>query len=961
MKKTTIVFALLLGSWNFLCTQVCIPNGISTNPENPINPNPPTNSPEHWLNEFEWYANDGTALVDIAIHDMFTLNPNHVSMTNPFSDQNANYSHLVNVPFEDLDMLPEDGWELISVNLGSYPNGEVLTEQIPPQQSDYSQIPYILLYNKYRGILRLFANSLTGLQGGYESASITLRFENGEEVSGLLRHNGGYDLALDQKTETREVVSVVRHPNNDRLWFWADFQVGYDACTCNFQSNLRLEFRFVNTMTINMVSNSVSTEIATVDANGNATLPSDFLANVQYNEGFEGAGTLVYNNINVMIDQYIERLEQVEAYNSGRGAATKKIKRKKFILKALKFVAEAGLNATLTQPLADSLAVYANDVLEVVGLGFIKVKGEPLRKEAKKLLGYGFDWLSKEWVTEDASAKPTPTMPTASISSSTFNGTIDNPTNTPGPNLFNPGTYPSGTGNISINEHNYPVYNEVLGLFALLETPEVNYYRTEWATIENHDIGFYESPSGSPRLQSELSVLRNRLYKFWLAQPLKFVFNPAAGIDVPNVNIDAALVIQRPMSSLQQNGSGPITDINPLPGQASGIAALYNYSYTNTYAGQNQTVFGVDNLYFADSDSSLYSSKRDVQEVVEFNSPFLPLSNFNTMVSSLHMMHHENYTLRQSPPANQPNNTDYLLEIQQNFLLPEFSNDLDALEDYSFFLKLNVTMPFIQPNSDGSIRFMEQVFTYQLDPTLDLIAFVPSAGNGVPTPWSVTLNPTGGMALQQPNLVLQEKEWSSGDFDLWGGPSNQSLQVHAIETIQIIGNQTLAPEMETVEFIAGQEIVVAPGTDLIGDFTLRLDDFVQMTSSPTPPVTNAFLDNFCEGLTPNDYNANQAAPRSLLVSNKPLPPSASTSKPVLNIWPNPASTQTTVEVQGIYALQSLELLDARGRLIQKTEGRFSLGHSKVIIDTSNLSDGVYSIRCYLTSGEVATQQLIVLH
>ena len=67
MKKTTIVFALLLGSWNFLCTQVCIPNGISTNPENPINPNPPTNSPEHWLNEFEWYANDGTDLVDYVI------------------------------------------------------------------------------------------------------------------------------------------------------------------------------------------------------------------------------------------------------------------------------------------------------------------------------------------------------------------------------------------------------------------------------------------------------------------------------------------------------------------------------------------------------------------------------------------------------------------------------------------------------------------------------------------------------------------------------------------------------------------------------------------------------------------------------------------------------------------------------------------------------------------------------
>jgi hypothetical protein len=74
MKKTTIVLLLALGSCGLLRSQVCIPNGISTNPENPINPNPPTNSPEHWLNTFEWYANDGLSLLDIAIHDMFTLN-----------------------------------------------------------------------------------------------------------------------------------------------------------------------------------------------------------------------------------------------------------------------------------------------------------------------------------------------------------------------------------------------------------------------------------------------------------------------------------------------------------------------------------------------------------------------------------------------------------------------------------------------------------------------------------------------------------------------------------------------------------------------------------------------------------------------------------------------------------------------------------------------------------------------
>ena len=132
-------------------SQVCEPNGVSTNPDNPTNPDAPTNHPEHWLNDFKWYDHDGPELLPYAIYNMLSYSSTQYSMTHPYSnDVDNGYSELTSPEYHDLDMYPDQGWELISVNLGAYPNGELLSDENPPLQSGFGEVPYLLLYNKNR-------------------------------------------------------------------------------------------------------------------------------------------------------------------------------------------------------------------------------------------------------------------------------------------------------------------------------------------------------------------------------------------------------------------------------------------------------------------------------------------------------------------------------------------------------------------------------------------------------------------------------------------------------------------------------------------------------------------------------------------------------------------------------------------------------------------------------------------
>ena len=147
--STTLVF-------NFVCfvalSQTCAPNNITTNPAAPVNLQRPSK-----LNTWDWTAAD------------FTLNSNiiyngNTSIRSPFFDTD---NVLINGFYDPIpgpkDFLPgPDGWELIKKDFGSEGFGQVNN-------------PYYVLYNKYRGLIRIFV--ARGDQTFFNGASFKMNFE----------------------------------------------------------------------------------------------------------------------------------------------------------------------------------------------------------------------------------------------------------------------------------------------------------------------------------------------------------------------------------------------------------------------------------------------------------------------------------------------------------------------------------------------------------------------------------------------------------------------------------------------------------------------------------------------------------------------------------------------------------------------------------------------------------------
>ena len=105
-------------------------------------------------------------------------------------------------------------------------------------------------------------------------------------------------------------------------------------------------------------------------------------------------------------------------------------------------------------------------------------------------------------------------MPMALNANIKLSGTISRTTNYTDITFSTPGSVPSSL----LKEQ--PYYNEVLGVFNLLETPQinrtldrVNYYDQEqtWWNAETHT------------------------YSYRLAKPIKYVINPASGLEVQDV------------------------------------------------------------------------------------------------------------------------------------------------------------------------------------------------------------------------------------------------------------------------------------------------------------------------------------------------------------------------------------------------------------------------------------------
>ncbi|MDN5213273.1 T9SS type A sorting domain-containing protein [Fulvivirgaceae bacterium BMA12] len=527
---------------------------ISTDPDDPSNSERP-----EMLNHFDWR----TSTFSVYHPNEYGSNGNPLTMTNPFYTIDEYLGHLnyYNFSFADripdnLDFKPEDGWELIHKG-----NGYALNE-VDFLATEENRIgPYFILYNRYTGTLRTFAAFDNIGANDVMLTIIELKASSPQnpnlEYSGLLARYEDVINPLDEETEVPKVVQGSNATIGGKF-FSADFKVNYDPCTCNNTSYLNFKFKTKNTGNIQLNGRLIGTNVP-LDGSGNSPLLNgrDFL-NAVYMDGFDvKGGMLTYNNIDKLVELY--ETPETPLFQELAIASLKAIM--KGAAKPLDKIFDKVASKFLTQKIGGTeiLGITLDDTLKV-GFGAI---GAATKQLSTKL--FSEDKIPNIGFIEAEMSLSGEVRHEISLGS----GDVE---------IALPGSFGTENPLITPNRY-YPAYNEVLGLFSVLEKPVV---------LRDHNV--VATPRGGGPNGGGFEYDIDSYYQF-SPSDFKFYFNPAAEVNIDKTRIYAALVIKidNPNSNLlsvnhlneiQSEGTIKtyITDFYPV----ESLQKLIPHFYTNS-------------------------------------------------------------------------------------------------------------------------------------------------------------------------------------------------------------------------------------------------------------------------------------------------------------------------------------------------------------------------------------------
>lgn len=242
MKKLILALCFCVP---LICNSQCYlqPNGVTTDPrnnfqnaENPVDP--------IYTNQFFDWTQD------------FFHNLNWQSTSGPTS---ANQPHSLpdnstTLIYNNDDFNPENGWELLRFNKG-YINYWEDDEGIGTPNTTNNSVYYIL-YNKYRSLIRVYF-MISPSQADYDYFRVNLKF-NDEQYNrtAILSSAEKVIKPLIHFEPTLAISSTNQFYNSDYLWYYADFTVMYDPCTCD--NTLEMEFQLETVNEVDIVINGTS-------------------------------------------------------------------------------------------------------------------------------------------------------------------------------------------------------------------------------------------------------------------------------------------------------------------------------------------------------------------------------------------------------------------------------------------------------------------------------------------------------------------------------------------------------------------------------------------------------------------------------------------------------------------------------------------------------------------------------
>jgi hypothetical protein len=143
---------------------------------------------------------------------------------------------------------PEYGWVLVKKDFG--------TLGFPIEH------PYLILYNKFRGTLRIFV-AITSQQGTAQKAVFKVWFpsESGNKTpykSGIFEFNRAENSfnALDKfDNQIPFMKTSNEYAHALPYWLYTDIATAYDPCTCNYSSKFAFDVELINTTNLQFTAN----------------------------------------------------------------------------------------------------------------------------------------------------------------------------------------------------------------------------------------------------------------------------------------------------------------------------------------------------------------------------------------------------------------------------------------------------------------------------------------------------------------------------------------------------------------------------------------------------------------------------------------------------------------------------------------------------------------------------------
>jgi hypothetical protein len=641
MKNILIIIQLLFATQHIYSQDPCYgndPNGsccngiINTDVPFKVNTERPS-----LINNWNWTT---PSFTNSMTSSLFTT----ATIANPYYETNginwqtivgkffpiSSYSSLNTDSFPLLD--PKKGWQVLAYNFGKDYLGN------PYTTTNDLKDPHYVLYNKYTGQMRVLF-TIENNSGYQTRTNVILGFpQTGTAIppgsiipSGNILGSGLFAMYNDPKQTLDEISAptvIAPSPSvGGSQWSVADYTLQYDPCVCNRNSQIQVRFKNFVSQNINLSGRGVG---VSYPFNSTGTPPGfgpEFM--MQVAEGFNGDGTYMYNQRDDLskafyvppmsfVDQLIKKGMNT-AFNAGISAGT------------------GGLVSLLSSAMAGEITPFMNQsirsnkdftwALHAAGIngdttgGIFHYDTKEVAGALAGLMGASTKGFSMQLYKTDDPTSPNFFWNEFEIKM-VGTSTGDFKANRNDIILSNPGSLLSKT--ITPIKH-YPLYNEPLGLFAMLRKPKIkrreNTYKNETAKNQIDPIGYI--PIIGPIFADNTYVKYNGNYnklEYEIGSSIDFVLNPSAEIDYEKTQISAAWKI--PIIYKKACGgdcnSYVVKDADKIILSVNGKQfcqflpdSFFNLTRSNTFIKISKDTFNDDTTYYS--------------------TPYIPIEHFKNM------------------------------------------------------------------------------------------------------------------------------------------------------------------------------------------------------------------------------------------------------------------------------------------------------------------------------------------